>query len=193
METNFETQEALIYNAKYQKCNKSLGLLLERFRPMLNKMENTSVKQFKNTPLEPDDIRSLLTKSFIETVNEFDEERGANFATYAKQYTDYKFKGYIRSFLHKNNQILNYCHQQIQDNEVASEDISINEQIHKDVDEIINLSSLTDKENLIVREHILGTKSINELSLMLNIPEKALYYMKKKAHKKLSKTAQSII
>lgn len=192
-ENNFDSQENLINNVKYLDCERSLKKLINKYQGMLNVIENESIGTFKNLPVELDDIRNILNQKFVEVINAFDETRGSNFASYAKIYTQYRFKTQLRKLMTRNHQILNYCSDQIRENSINSQQTQTTDSIYEELEEIIEKTALTPTEEVIVREYELGSKSISELSLMLNTTEKNLYYQKDKAIKKLAKTAQSII
>lgn len=189
----YESQENLIYNIKYLNDEKSLLELMKRYEAMLNVMKTSAMNKFTDTPFDHDDIWSIVKQNFIEVIMNFDETRGASFASYAKKYTGYKMNNYIRKFLSRNHQILNYCNNQIVENAVnAMEGMSI-DQSYEDMEEIIRWTCLSREGEIVIREYELGSKTIAEVALMLGCSEKRVYYIREKAIKKLMKTAQSII
>lgn len=190
---SYETQENLIFNIKYLKCKKSLNELIKRYEAMLNIIKTSAINKYSHTPLDKDDMWSIVKQNFVEVIFDFDETRGTSFAPYAKKYTGYKINTYIRKFLSRNHQILNFCNQQILENSVNAAESQIIDHYNDEIEEIIQRTKLTREEKIIIREYELGTKIIRELALMLGCSEKRIYYLREKAIKKLSKTAQSII
>ncbi len=186
-------QSAMVKDYQQTGSQRTLKFLLGKYEPLIYKTTHQVQNLFKDIPLDFEELKHITSIEFEKLIVSFDEKKGMKPPSYFKNYLKYGLINYVKRFTNGKHMTMNFR------DDLDKEGISIfkekNEFIdstrEKDNEELVELalnqSCLTNKEEFIVRHYWLKGKSISEISKIVNLTERKVYYYNAKALNKMSK------
>ena len=178
-------QKELIEKIKNEKCVKSYKKLLNEYEPLIKSLSLSFSKKYKNTPIEIDDIKNVMSYYFYKLILDYDDNREKMFPSYIKEFLYYRTSTWIKHYVTLNHQVMNYYENSTDNNSQKIDRVYLNEEL-LDTDKTSNLSKL--EVNVI--ELTKNGYSIKEISEKLNVNIKTLYAAKSRAIEKIQNNFQ---
>lgn len=181
MNDSLKEQLILVENIKNNQCTKSYRTLLSDYDPLIKSLSLSFKMKYRQTPIEIEDIRNVMSYHFHNLVMNYDTERQKSFPAYIKEFLYYRTSTWIKHYITFNHQIMNFSKNDMDNNSFKIDDhYSIDEEI-LDTRKTPNLSKI---ESQII-DFIKEDYSIKEISEKLNVNIKTLYAAKNRAIEKI--------
>ena len=183
----WEKQINLVNKIKNKKCSRSYKELLNDYQPLIISLSLTFNKTYRQTPLEIEDIRNVMSFYFHKLVIDYNPEKQKEFSSYIKEFLYYRTSTWIKHYITLNHQVMNFYDETI----IHDQTQSINRlEINSDILEPKNTPALTETEVKIINM-IKDGYSMKEISTLLKINLKTLYAAKKRAINKIKNNFNS--
>lgn len=147
------------------------NLLIKKYDNLIKSLTKLYIRKYYLTPLEVNDIKNMILFFFFETINNFDYSRGKNFCSYTKEFMNYKISNYMRKFVTKSNQVMNF-YSEINEESILKGSMLIKNPNNSKI-ENCNFLSINEKE--VGRLFFDEGKSILEISKLSNRSKSSVY------------------
>lgn len=178
-----EEQIELIKKVQNENDNKSYNKLLKQYEPLIYSLSNHLKNTYKNTPMEKEDLKNVLSYNFYISIKEFDLNKKTSFPSFTKQFLLFKGLNYSRSLTTNKHQVLNYSN--IPDEIIDSNETN-EENLLNDLIDAMPKSQLTKIEYEIMSLLTQG-KTIPEIVKITKKSRQTIYGTKKRAIDKIIK------
>lgn len=178
-------QSIMVKNYQTTGSQRILRILLSQYEPLINKTTHEVKRKYTDIPLDFEDLKNVTKREFEKLILKFDETKGMRIPSFLKSYLAFGLQNYVKKFTNNSHKTMNF-RDDLNEKEMPSilNDSNENEE---QVEVIISKSNLTKLEESIIRNYWLEQKSVSEISEIVNLSERKVYYYNKKAHNKMSK------
>ena len=186
MKNHPKEQKKLIEKIKNEKCIKSYRQLLSEYDPLIKSLSISFSRKYKNTPIEIDDIKNVMSYHFYKLILDYDDNREKTFPSYIKEFLYYRTSTWIKHYVTLNHQVMNYCENNVDNSSQKIDRIYLNAEL-LDTKKTSNLSKL----EVEIIELTKSGYSIKEISKKLDVNIKTLYAAKSRAIEKIQNNFQT--
>ncbi len=186
MKDPLEDQLKLVKKIQEEKCVKSYKKLLGEYDPLIKSLSSSFKSKYRNTPIEIDDIKNVMSFHFYKLILDYDKSRKKAFPSYVKEFLYYRTSTWIKHYVTLNHQVMNYSENNVDNNSQSIDKMYLNEELL----DTKNTSSLSKLEVQVI-ELTKSGMTIKEISLKLSINIKTLYAAKSRAIEKIQNNFQT--
>ena len=178
-----ENDYELVYLVK-EENEDALEILIKKYQPLLYK----EASQYVSNKIEYEDLIQEGMIGLITAINGYNERKNVLFSTYAYLCIDKRIKNYIKKMNNKNNKMYNNSLSLDNNIECIDKKEPINELIEQEFfDSIIKFKNNLNFIESIVFDLKINGYSYNQISSILEIPEKKVDNILFKIRKNLKK------
>ncbi len=167
--------------------NASLLVLIDKYDPLIRNLTKQFYFKYWNTPLEKEDIRNILLKTFWELILKFDTEYKKSFPAFIKQYLTWGGHEQMRKLINNTHKTLNLA--KLSEGTSLKTAFEYNDKTEMDLG--ILKEELTDDEFRVLELSANGF-TIEEVATMFSKAKNYVYSVKYRALRKVRKNKEEL-